>query len=453
MSNRLELSVQMHVSGEWNNVAVLTISDTSAGWAGASRLDYETSWTLKVDPDFSEKMRGWHAVSVRNPPSLMPYHLKTWPPFLLDMLPQGHAREVLTDLLQLKKNDPASEIALLLRTAGDPIGNIRIRQAWEAEQERIDAVKIPPGISLEAMLRREDTFREFARDFAPLASGSSGVQGAWPKLLMTRNTVGEWLPSPLVPDAEATDHCMIKWPGDRREETRLILAAEDPYLELARSFGLRCARPLVYRHETLLVPRFDRKIVNGRVVRLGQESIVSAAGIAAFGHLAYHETYLDVLKSCCTNPSSEVTEYVLRDVLNLALGNPDNHGRNTALQKMEDGQIWLTPLYDFCPMRLAPEGIARSTSWKCMKPFDGAYRDLDPDWEEVCRVAAKDTPGLDSETLADILADKSELLRRMPELAQKIGVPDPVIARAMTRCGELADALEALKRRRGYAPR
>ena len=53
-----------------------------------------------------------------------------------------------------------------------------------------------------------------------------------------------------------------------------------------------------------------------------------------------------------------------RDVLNVALGNRDNHLRNTALQRFEDGTIRLTPLFDFAPMMLHPDGIARSSRWE-----------------------------------------------------------------------------------------
>jgi serine/threonine-protein kinase HipA len=234
--------------------------------------------------------------------------------------------------------------------------------------------------------------------------------------------------------------------------TRLILAAEAPYLELARAFGLRCARPLEHRHRTLFIPRFDRGVAAGRVVRLGQESIVSADGVAAFGYQASHEEYLAAIKDYCDDPAAEVTEYLLREVLNLALGNPDNHGRNTALQKTADGGVRLTPLYDFCPMRLDSSGIARSTTWKCMKPLGGPSRDLNPDWEEVCRVAADGVPGLNAENLMDVLASKADCLHRMPELARAAGVPEAVIAGAMGFCDQYADALKVLSRKRVRAP-
>lgn len=453
MATSRELILQIHADGRWSDAAVLHLADPEKGWQGPSTLAYDDSWTFAVDPDFTAGIHGWKALSLRLAPSLELHHFKTWPPFLLDLLPQGHARKVLAEVLGLNQDAAACDTPLLLRAGGDPIGNIRIRQAWDAERQRVTHGSGHPGLTLGTIFERGDVFNEFARDFAALASGSSGVQGAWPKLLMTRNTEGHWLPDPMVADGQATDHAIVKWAGDKDEATKLILAAEAPYLELARAFGLRCARPLEYRNGTLVIPRFDRKVVDGRVLRLGQESIVSATGIAAFGYQASHEEYLATIKAYCDNPAAEVTEYVLRDVLNLALGNPDNHGRNTALQKTADGGVRLTPLYDFCPMRLTASGIARSTTWKCMRPFGGPSRDLNPDWQQVCHVAADTVPGLTADDLMDVLASKAECLRRMPEHARRIGVADAVITGGMGFCAQQADALAALSRRRPHAPR
>jgi len=82
---------------------------------------------------------------------------------------------------------------------------------------------------------------------------------------------------------------------------------------------------------------------------------------------ATHENYLQVIREVSTDPVKEVTEYVLRDILNLAMGNTDNHGRNTAMRKNDDGNIGLSPLYDFAPMRLSSASVIRSTKWECMR--------------------------------------------------------------------------------------
>jgi Uncharacterized protein related to capsule biosynthesis enzymes len=79
-----------------------------------------------------------------------------------------------------------------------------------------------------------------------------------------------------------------------------------------------------------------------------------------------------------------VLEYIKRDVANLALGNKDNHARNTAVQRDFSGGIRLTPLYDFAPMYLHPDGIARRIRWE-------GNDSSAPDWnrviDKVCEIA------------------------------------------------------------------
>lgn len=93
----------------------------------------------------------------------------------------------------------------------------------------------------------------------------------------------------------------------------------------------------------------------------------SSIGVAQFGHNTDHEAYANVLKRHSDQPFIDIVEYAKRDLTNRAMGNPDNHGRNTALRKTPGGGITLAPLFDFAPMRLAIEGIARLTRWGVMR--------------------------------------------------------------------------------------
>jgi len=444
------VTLQVHIDGRWQEAATVDLVDGTAGHRGPATFDYDTGYCFEHDPGISGTVRGNAALSVRLPLSIEWRRLDHWPPFLMDLLPQGHARKVLADILGVTRNSNACDLPLLLRAGGGPIGNARVKQAWQAEQARIAGVR-HPGLTLDDVFGLDERFLTLAKEFATIASGSSGVQGAWPKVLLTQARDGLWYPDPMVPDDQAVDHAIVKWPGDRHESTQLILAAEAPYLEIARAFGLRCARPLTHQGNVLLIPRFDRRVDDGRVIRLGQESLVSAAGIAAFGHEAAHEDYLGVIRDVCDDPAAEVTEYVLRDLLNLALGNPDNHGRNTALQKDTDGSVRLTPLFDFCPMRLDTTGVRRSTTWACMRQPAGPSRDLDPDWSAVCDVAAEGV--MEADELKDILASKADILRGLPGRAREFGLDQEIVQRAMGRCAEMADAVGNLGRKAGNAPR
>ncbi|WP_235693184.1 HipA domain-containing protein [Ensifer adhaerens] len=132
--------------------------------------------------------------------------------------------------------------------------------------------------------------------------------------------------------------------------------------------------------------------------------MVSAIGVAAYGHLANHEDYIDVLRKYSSDPYGDIAEYVKRDIANQAFGNPDNHGRNTAISKGPLGGVSIAPLYDFAPMRLAVEGISRSTRWAAMRD---THRDTAPDWAEVCRAVFPESLEI-AERLLDEISDFGE---------------------------------------------
>ena len=378
-------------------------------------------------------------LSVGIPVDMVFRALPRWPAFLLDLLPQGPARRRMARDLGFYNPDlPAVEVPLLLRGGGSPVGNLRIREAWERERERVAAEVPCPGVTIDQILGRAEAFLWVADRFVSVASGSSGVQGEWPKILMTRAADGLWYPDSIVADADAREHVIVKLSRARGREDTVILASEAPYLEVARAFGLRVGKPLVYRPHVLVIPRFDRLAGPDGVVRLGQESLVSALGVAEFGHVGSHEAYLAIIARHAADPAGEITEYVLRDLLNVAMGNPDNHGRNTALRKRPDGTVALAPLFDFAPMRLDPSVISRSTRWACM-----GHHDTSPDWAAICATAAAGImPAAD---LMAALAAREHFLRDLPAIARRHGVPDESIERACRPHGAMADGIAALK--------
>ena len=148
-----------------------------------------------------------------------------------------------------------------------------------------------------------------------------------------------------------------------------------------------------------------------------------------------------MLRRISSDPIADVIEYVLRDVLDLAMGNPDNHGRNTALRKTADGEIRLSPLFDFAPMKLSAAVIVRSTKWECMKA-DG--RDYDPDWKVVCEAAAGDD--LPADEIVKALCEKETLIRSLPDIGRRHGLSDDVIGTAFAAHEDIADAIAEMKR-------
>jgi serine/threonine-protein kinase HipA len=195
-------------------------------------------------------------------------------------------------------------------------------------------------------------------------AGSSGVQGEWPKVLLTRAKDGLLYLDHTLPDVQAVQHYIVKFGRGTDRQLASILRHEATYMDLAQQLGLRVHAPLVLRERALFIPRFDRVVQDGQVLRLAQESIATLTGMPGFESVPTHDQVCAALLRHCSDPQAEVLEYIKRDVVNLALGNKDNHARNTAVQRDFNGHIALTPLYDFAPMYLHPDGIARRIRWE-----------------------------------------------------------------------------------------
>lgn len=446
----MDLTVETFWQGSWHFTAVVSLSDETRGYLGPSRVEYEIDYFANqaaaefVDED---SIRDARALSVQYPANLAAYSRQTWPPFMLDLMPQGHARRTLAEHLRIGIDARESDLPLLMSAAGNPIGNIRIREASEAEEQRLAKVgRI--GVTEADILGCSELFMDVVNRFQTIASGSSGLQGEWPKVSMTLATDGLYYPDSFVRDDEAIKHIIVKLPRSSNERDRLILEAEAGYSRLALEIGLKVHEPSAYGKGLLVIPRFDRSVEDGRLLRLGQESMVSALGVAEFGYIGSHEDYIGVLRYNSDEPYRDIVEYVKRDIANRAFGNPDNHGRNTALSKGPWGSLRLSPLFDFAPMRLAVEGIARSTRWEAMR---STHRDTSPDWLEVCQAVfpenAQTALGLLDEIGA--FAEKLLSLKNLDEF----GIPQAVISHAASNRVSVAEGvLSAHSRRHTIAP-
>ena len=97
---------------------------------------------------------------------------------------------------------------------------------------------------------------------------------------LTLDTLPGW-PAFLVyldhtlPDHEADEHFIVKF--GRGDDPRLadILRLEAPYMQLAAMLGLNVHRPLTLVDRALFMPRFDRALADGIVLRHGQESVAA----------------------------------------------------------------------------------------------------------------------------------------------------------------------------------
>ena len=426
-----DCTIQLFVGGQWHDVAsTLLLGPEEHGCLAQTYTGYATEWAF----EHGGARDAWGLCS-HMPVSLDAQHLPHWPVALIDMLPQGYGREELLRQLDLPETlGAAADWRLLLAGAGNPVGHLRIKEA----AEWLDAHRSPAqGFTDDEVALRSGDFIEYLGSHGLFVAGSSGVQGEWPKLLLTRARDGLLYLDHTVPDADAREHFIVKFGRGPNPKLAAILRHEAPYMHIAGHLGLRVHRPLTTRGQALFIARFDRHVVNGELVRLAQESLATLTGRAGFGMAPSHDEVCRKLAQVCTDPLAEVLEYLRRDIVNIALGNKDNHARNTALQRDFDGRVGLTPVFDFAPMYLHPDGIARRIRWE---GNDGGA----PDWARVLDTVSAQC-SLPREPLLAGLKALAPRLREVAKDGQAFGLDDDVSTFVAPAIAAQLRALKALK--------
>ena len=160
-------------------------------------------------------------------------------------------------------------------------------------------------------------------------------------------------------------------------------------------------------------------------------SLYALAGITGYGRPVRHDTYCRAIAETATDPAKEIREYIRRDILNLALLNTDNHGRNTAVLRT-NGKIELSPIFDFAPMFLDPEGIGRVSRWEDESP--GAQ----PQWKKICEKLAY---VLNPEETGTWLLRQVDMIKKLPETMRECHVDDDIIQRLSGRIKDVSSSL------------
>ena len=283
------------------------------------------------------------------------------------------------------------------------------------------------------IIEQQERFLDYAEERGAYVAGASSVQGEAPKYLLVEDHAGLFHIEGTLPDEKARKFWLVKFPRGRRtdERNQQVLRNEAAYLEVARRFGIRTGEPLIYEGGALFVPRFDRNVSDGRVERLGMNSLYAVADIPGFGAVVRHDIYFRALAQVASDPAQELREYMLRDILNLALRNTDNHGRNAAVLRTR-AQVGLSPLFDFAPMFLDPEGIGRVSRWDDERPGS------QPEWAIICEKFKDLMPPGETRSW---LADLSKEVKQLPDVMQRQRVDDDIIQRLTGWIDEVAAGL------------
>ncbi|WP_164546929.1 MULTISPECIES: HipA domain-containing protein [unclassified Variovorax] len=428
-------TIQVHLRGQWRTAATI-----QALGSDRCRLEYLPEYVFGIDDPVSIAFGlslGLEPDRLVDGPTGLEFDRQACA-FLYDLVPQSEGRKYLLQRLRLQDTENLV-LPLAMVGAFNPIGCLRFDSALqffdeEAQHDRGTAAVV--GFSAKEVLGRTEEFLSHLSEHAMLASGTTGVQGVSPKYLLNTDEEGRWFPDMALSDDRARMHWLLKLPRGKSKADRTVLRNEAAYLRLAAACGLRTTYAPQLHGDVLFVRRFDRLLVEGRLHRLHQESLASVCDLRGFGQPKSQQGLLRGLRAVVAAPLSETIEFMLRDVLNLAMRNTDNHARNTAVQRLPDGTVQLTPIFDFAPMFLDPEIIPRSCHWQAS---DGKVQRV---WTEI--VESLEVADSERGTIAEALHRFAPKVAALPEMAKDCGVEAQVIEACRMTIDIQAQQLDSL---------
>jgi serine/threonine-protein kinase HipA len=384
-------------------------------------------------------------VSTLPPSSETTFWHGRWPAFLDDIRPGGAANRWWRRQLSLPPgDDDVHALEVFRRGTGAPVGHIRILESV------LDiGAREPVTFEREDVVRLTADFMEEASRAGVAVGGATGAGGDAPKLLLRQDPVSGrvWIDpqqqhhAGFRPD---DDYVFVKFArGERSEDDRLILRAEAAFYRVAHALGLDTLDVTSLHLEesagesprdsqpSLWVRRFDIVPVGGgRVERLAVESFYALMGAAAGSRLYFPKVLERLLPLVgpvgmadlpraqqATFHHHTAVELLKRDLLNMLLGNTDNHGRNWAVVRT-DTEVRLAPVYDLAPMRLDPGGVVRMTRWE--DPENSNDTEF---WLRTCRSLGHLFPTLDADSLFGELAAFAAQAQALPDLLRQFNAP------------------------------
>ena len=372
------LTLQTYFDQAWHDAAHLSINIDEK----TVTLHYLQDYAL---PNLFQQLET--ACSVNLPVELMlNYESQGWFNFIQDILPSGSSRRYWVERLGINHlSQWEQDIELLQKAVIAPVGNLRIKEALpERHEDNLEAITFAQNDVVE----RHVDFLEYAQEMGAISGGATGAGGEAPKLLVRLNKDNNvWIDTFQNDPTNLDRHYLVKFPRSQMTDWDCnILRAEYAFLkELSHlnQNSIDAAHSFLIEGErfpSLWLPRFDVGYSSNQVNRYGLESLYSIIDKPG-GNLNHFEV-LDAVHQHLNNlpgyhPQYFAEEWVKRDLLNVIFANSDNHGRNTAFIK-KHGQITLSPIFDFAPMKADLDGIIRTIKWG--RPFEAGG---EFDWQGI----------------------------------------------------------------------
>lgn len=415
-----QLTLQIHHNNAWHDAAELTFSDDYR----PIRLDYLFDYAI----NFLERDDNV-AVSLNYPVQIFSDSTLKKFTFLDDIVPSGASRRYWVQHLDIRRlPEFEQDFRLLQHATIAPIGNMRVKQA------------VPPAapihlFSADEVINRQPHFLEYAQANGAMTGGATGAGGEAPKLLLRQTKNGEiWIDN-QQDDLSDDAYFLIKYPRNQRTEIDCdILRAEFHYYHEINDLGFETMDVAAMklhegeRYPSLWLPRFDVRHEQGKTTRYAMQSLYSLLEKGAGAALNHGQVIREVVEKigqshtvgqgAAFDAQQWILTYLQRDILNIAFGNSDNHGRNMSILR-DSGSLKWSPIYDFAPMRADPEMIIRSSTWGAPLEIGGEY--------DFVAIAQSLGDVVDSDWLLHELRATASQLVDLPTRLQQRGVPSSIL--------------------------
>lgn len=313
-----------------------------------------------------------------------------------------------------------SAFALISQVGEDCAGAVQF-----VRPDRLDAVlNSGPGdidwLDESNIAARLKTLREDQSAWRrPSDTGQFSLAGAQPKTALLLQD-GKWgVPSGRIP----TTHILKPPTGSfdgHAENEHFCLA-------LARALGMPAASSTVMHfgdEVAFVVERYDRRVIDGRIVRIHQEDMCQAFGVPPVRKYENEggpgvSRIVDFLRENSGEPTEDVRTFIDAIAYNWLVGGTDAHAKNYSILIGAGGRVRLAPLYDVASV--LPYDRFDPLKLKLAMKLGGKYRLRDitaRSWEKLAE---------------ELRLDKEEIAQRVREMARRL----PVEARSIrTRLDE-----------------
>ncbi|MHC8378494.1 type II toxin-antitoxin system HipA family toxin [Pseudomonas sp. MDT1-16] len=435
------ITLQIHSDGHWHDALVVSFDSPKDSLRSRCITHYLPEYL--ADQYIQLGTVKAPAVSV-NFPLEWDIRRELAPAFLRDIIPVGSGRRHLLSRVVVPPG-MSIDLFLLQQFAAAPIGHMRIKSAAGA---LCSAQKLTGGFNRDEVVQGCMGFLDQARESGMAISGALGAGGEAPKMLLVEDASGQLYPEGALRDADVCQHWFVKFPRNTATQLdRDILHSEYCFYRALGELGIDTIAADGLTHEAVKVPsiwmqRFDRKVSTEGVERIAVESMYSLCGVSDRGSCLNHFDVVDRLAKTWIAAGQEsempdmISEYLRRDLINLIVGNTDNHGGNLSILRSKE-RVSFAPIYDLAPMVLDVEGIVRITRWSTQIERLGSV-----DWGAVC---ARFAHRADPEWLFDRLQADARLLLALPDLLQDLELPQEAWRSPMIPLSRLEDTFRSWK--------